>query len=394
MKKSIICFCVAQIAFLSISLGQPCDAILNHGIYDFRNTSSSGELASSFVSWYKNQNIRTFEDAKTASGNASIPIKSIIVGMGFNYDQKGFQDFQSYVEKYSEGQFSENTQFDETIKSINPTVVNAWEACIKNKGTHVWVEHTKNPNEFVLCANFVDDGGGGIPAKISSIDVGSGSISTSGNIFYSNGQVNTNTVLNNSIKAQIFNRNNDAPFTIVVNLSRGDRFQYSFSRIVKEKPIYPILDSNCNTTESTGYQFSIFQSGRSGNEDVQFLGMMKFTIEDNKVWCYYDSKMTGTNGNKSQASSEKCVVYSPKNSNEQILGFIRPNCDNKTAVRFDFASIDDGYTPIGIETKQIANLGRTVGRFYIKHTGNTRGVLYGSFYNNEVSKFLGIRVRR
>lgn len=393
MKKKFACFWVMQIAFLSISLAQPCDAILNHGIYDFRNTSLSSELASSFVSWYKNQNIRTFEDAKTASGNASIPIKSIIVGMGFNYDQKGFQDFQSYVEKYSDEQFSEKYQLDETIKSINPTVVNAWEACIKNKGTHVWVEHTKNPNEFVLCANYVDDGGGGIPAKISSIDVGSGSISTSGNIFFSNGQVNTNTVLNNSIKAQIFNRNNDAPFTIVVNLSRGDRFQYSFSRIVKEKTIYPKLNAQCNTSESTGYSFSMLERGSDGNENVQFLGMMKFKIENNKVWCYYDAKMSGTNGNKSQASSGWCAVYTPGNG-EQILGFLETNCDNNTAVRFDFAPIADGYTPIGIETKQIAPLGNTAGKFYIKHTGNTHGVLYGSFYNNDVNKFLGIRVRR
>lgn len=240
MKKNAILTLCIQITIFIISIstvglyGQPCEGVLNNGIYDFRNTSSSSELASSFLSWYKNQNIQSFEDAKSASGNASIPLKSIIVGMGFNYDESGYSKFQNYVESYENISISEKSRFNQTIKSINPDVIRAWESCINKKGTHVWIEHTKNPREFVLCANWVDGGGGGIPAKITSIDIGSGKISTTGTTFILNGKTNPNTVLTASVKRQIIRRVNDEPFTIAIDVNRdGDGLLYSFSEIKK-----------------------------------------------------------------------------------------------------------------------------------------------------------------
>ena len=89
------------VLFISNDLLGQCDVILSQGIYDFKSTSSFREKSSSFINWYKNQSIQTFQEAKSASGNATIPLEGIMVGMGFSYNESGFREFQNYVESYT-----------------------------------------------------------------------------------------------------------------------------------------------------------------------------------------------------------------------------------------------------------------------------------------------------
>lgn len=220
-----------------------CD-IIKYGMYDYSSSQSYREKSSSFLSWYKNKDIKTFSEAKSISGNAIIPLEVIMLDMGFTYDERGFGEFQSYVESYVHKTDIQKSKLEQAIKRINPEVVKAWSDCINGYGVHIWVEHTENPYEFVLCANFIDDGGGGTSAQITSLDFGGGGVKTSSNVFYSNGSVNKETVLSASVKRQIFIRKNDAAFNLVVNVNRGKGLFYPFSaiKVVDTLPECPELN--------------------------------------------------------------------------------------------------------------------------------------------------------
>jgi hypothetical protein len=103
MKKITLTLFIGYIlCFHTISFGQTdCSQILKHGMYNYTSTDFNNERLQSLINWFKSENIQTYEQAKSSSFNATVPIYGVMVGLGFSQDESGFQHLKNYLETYN-----------------------------------------------------------------------------------------------------------------------------------------------------------------------------------------------------------------------------------------------------------------------------------------------------
>lgn len=345
------------LCILQLQTFAQCNAILQNGIYDYTSVSSSNSNSYSFINWYLNKESRTLEESNSLSANGVIPIGDMIAELGFSNDQRGFQKFEKYIESYSYLSQSQKSKLDIAIKKVNDKVVSAWESCINSNGAHVWIEHTNNPNVFILAANFIPHGDprSANPRRITSIDFGGESVSTSSSTFIDNDGNISGVTLGGNTQRQIFTRKTDKAFSIAVNVSGGKGFSYNFKEISRApKPYQPpiILKTfskkgelsnrpEAKVTVRPGYK--IIGGGAKIEFDKNIHGcLLTESYPDGRSWIA-KGKDHGW-GNQGTITAYAIAIYDPNDEWDVRIFSATSSIAKYPEVR---SSVDNGYTMTG-----------------------------------------------
>lgn len=235
MKYIIILFLsliYTSVSFSALYAQAQCKDILGQGIYDYRDTGIIISTSNSFINWYKHfQSSSTFLN-KMKEIEVDIPIDKITIGGGYSDDVTESEKFEQLIARYLSGSNNAKYELSEVIKSINPTIVDAWQKCINRSGVHIWIEFSESPDEFILAAKYEDDGRLSGPViegfdGLKSIDV-----IDDGAFLNKNKEINKNTQLSGRINRQNFIRNTNEAFTLIVTPKFGDSRAFKFPKKV------------------------------------------------------------------------------------------------------------------------------------------------------------------
>jgi len=134
------------LASTPVSAQQRCEDLLKYAGERW-SSKSDEEKFHSVANWFCSRDFSSSSDARSAAGNASIPIEGFLVGGGFSSNDSQFRtqqhEFCSLSKENRYSRFSQTT----VIETINPIVAKAVLACISNQsnGFRVRIEDTSDP---------------------------------------------------------------------------------------------------------------------------------------------------------------------------------------------------------------------------------------------------------
>jgi hypothetical protein len=242
------------------TFGQDCSQILQHGIYNYTATDFYNDRIKSFVNWFKNENIQTYQQAKSSSFDATIPIDDITVGLGYGKGESAFSQLKQFIESYGSQSESEKTKFAQVLQSIEPKIIDAWNNCIQiaSKGQVVlWVEPTAAANTFDLCAMYNDIGTGPRTVGELDFDIDPSRIKVNNSVFFnSNKKINKNKPINSSVLRQAITVIGKKEFVLNVS-GMGQGLKYSFKpNVISYEPTFERRPANQKETMTSDAAFN------------------------------------------------------------------------------------------------------------------------------------------
>jgi hypothetical protein len=145
----IFTFLSFNIQPLTLEAQSECKEVLKVA-YDYQTITKQEDQETSFVNWFKQKQFSSFESAKKESAEIKLPLEKLISGMGYSKDEKGWSQFRNIIENYSKETRTSHSNFTSVFKTVNDEVVKAWEECMKDEGTHIWIIQRANPMNFTL----------------------------------------------------------------------------------------------------------------------------------------------------------------------------------------------------------------------------------------------------
>ena len=153
-----LAFAAAPVFASETVLAQACVEFARIGIYDVRSSQSETSRARAFRNWYCQSGSDTSSSNSSFGLSAIMPTDSMPITLGFEKSDSGRREMKNEVcsENFESDQnFTKLTQY---VKTINPAVVSAFQACITQSGFHVWLEQAAHPKRFFVRARFVASG--------------------------------------------------------------------------------------------------------------------------------------------------------------------------------------------------------------------------------------------
>lgn len=296
------------------TFGQDCSQILQHGIYNYTSTDFQNERLQSLINWYKSENIQTYENAKSSSFNATIPIDGVLVGLGFSQDENGFQHLKNYLETYSSQTLEEKTKFAQVIQQIEPEIIKAWNNCVQTMSQGnvlLWIEYTSDPNVFNLCAKYNAVAGGATVGDLN-FDFDATRIKVNSNIFLKrNLTLNRTKPITSAVLRQAFTVKGKDDF--VINISgMGSGLTYSFKPHLIEPPAN---EYNIN---------SLAIKGTLVNSEARTSGSLLANTKDKNVYLHLTGTIKITPTASSNASRFRVTAldkHSPDPDKPIIISF-------------------------------------------------------------------------
>lgn len=202
-----------------VSQDDKCGDILKYGIYDESSTKKDHAKAVYFVNRFILDDYQKFQDVQNKEANATIPIKKVMVGLGYKESEGEFREFKKYIESYNSLSDTESDKLDQVVKTINPNIVRAWNECMTQDGPYAYIEFTEDPEVFNLRYKCV--GSQNIRITNAVIDKPKAVIIREGKIFNSLGKKLPNAQISANLQTQTFIRKTHDALTIVIDVEHG-----------------------------------------------------------------------------------------------------------------------------------------------------------------------------
>jgi hypothetical protein len=131
--------CVAQ---------DSCPDIMRWGIFDTRDTNAQKDEASSYANWFCSQTLSSSSEADSFGASIGFPFKGLPVKLGFDSSKQSWNEWKSSFCQDVRTTFSRGEVFEEHVKQASPAILDAFQACLKQKGAYAWLEYTADPAVF------------------------------------------------------------------------------------------------------------------------------------------------------------------------------------------------------------------------------------------------------
>lgn len=152
MRRMLLMWLV--LAVITDAHAQECSQLLSQGIYDIRSSASDLSTASSFSSWFCDQKFSSSQQADSFGASLGLPFQGIPVKLGFNASSQSWsQWYSNFCSRVQQDQ-SLQSRVRDHVQTVNPQIIQAFNACIEADGLHVWLERTYDPKTFIFAARF------------------------------------------------------------------------------------------------------------------------------------------------------------------------------------------------------------------------------------------------
>lgn len=149
--------CMVLAAVLSpaqVEAQDRCSAILQDGVWEFRNTSDYNRQTSSFLNWFCSQQFENFQSAKEAGGKIGIPIEGVPVEIsGFNRE-KNWKQYSQAACSLQSGNYQHVSSFSSAARQASSVLADAWAKCIAAPGFYATLIYVDDPEVFTLQLNY------------------------------------------------------------------------------------------------------------------------------------------------------------------------------------------------------------------------------------------------
>jgi hypothetical protein len=136
-------FCLAVLLAASVipAQAQECSQLLSQGIYDIRSSASDTNTALSFSQWFCDKKFSSSEQANDFGASLGFPFKGVPVKFEFNSSSQSWSEwYSSFCASVKQNQ-SLQSKVREHVQTINPVIIQAFNACIQSDGLHVWLSN-------------------------------------------------------------------------------------------------------------------------------------------------------------------------------------------------------------------------------------------------------------
>jgi hypothetical protein len=203
MRRTFLVILFSSI--LASAHAQECSQLLSQGVYDIQASASDLTTASSFSSWFCDQKFSSSQQADSFGASLGLPFKGVPIKLGFNSSSQRWSEWYSNFCSRVQHDQSLQSRVRDHVQTINPQIIQAFNACIEADGLHVWLERTYDPKTFKFAARFNPPTPRNPVATIQTFDPGL-NVSC----------VNQPTTISRAVWRTRCTRRNDAPVTFVV----------------------------------------------------------------------------------------------------------------------------------------------------------------------------------
>jgi hypothetical protein len=127
---------------------ESCPDIMRWGIFDTRDTTAQKDEASSYANWFCSQTLSSSSEADSFGASIGFPFKGLPVKLGFDSSKQSWNEWKSSFCQDVRTTFSQREVFEEHVKQASPAILDAFQACLKQKGAYAWLEYTADPAVF------------------------------------------------------------------------------------------------------------------------------------------------------------------------------------------------------------------------------------------------------
>jgi hypothetical protein len=132
-----------------------CSAILQDGVWEFRQTTDFSRQTSSFLNWFCSQEFQNYQSARDSGGKIGISIEGIPVEIGGYHRETNWKQYSQAACSLQSGAYQYLSNFSSTARQASAVLADAWRACIASPGFYATVTYVDDPTVFTLQLNYM-----------------------------------------------------------------------------------------------------------------------------------------------------------------------------------------------------------------------------------------------
>ena len=150
---SVIAISLLGAARIAIAADE-CKDILAHGIYDYDQSRVDYKNTQSFMTWYCSMHNQSSGSNQSLSGTFEGLIEEVPSKIGLAASANSYKNELAQVCSTFRSDTDLQMKVQNALKTVNKSIVEAWQNCLNSAGTTVWVQQTQEPNRFVIHAKY------------------------------------------------------------------------------------------------------------------------------------------------------------------------------------------------------------------------------------------------